>query len=124
MIRHIFFSFQLVDQIEGYCFGIAENIHGVKIVKSSSPSVAKAKNIINKIIPSKAKPAGKSQPVSKPKPRTEFAWSGRFTTFARNSQPIVVRRAVGLNAVKVDSDSWIYPNQYVDYDRLYKKDGY
>lgn len=114
----------IVDQIEGYCFGIAEDIHGGKIVKSSSVFTSKPKKIINKIIPSKAKPAGKSQPVSKPKPRTEFAWTGRFTTFSRNSQPIVVRRAVGLNAVKVDSDSWIYPNQYVDYDRLYKKDGY
>ena len=61
---------------------------------------------------------------SKKQPKTVFHWTGKFTTYKTNKKPIVVRYKAGLNERKVDKNSWIYPNQYVKFDRIIKKDGY
>lgn len=56
-------------------------------------------------------------------PKTEFKWSGKFTASKSNKQPIRVRTSPSLKAGVVDKGSWIYPNQYVPFDRIYKRDG-
>lgn len=74
-----------------------------------------------------AEKATKSLPEAQNKPnttsigaQTEWSWSGRFTA----NTTIRVRRGVGLDASVVRYDSFIFKNQYVDFDRLYKADGY
>ncbi|HDV6035376.1 N-acetylmuramoyl-L-alanine amidase [Staphylococcus pseudintermedius] len=113
----------IINNLESYTRGIAEDIHGGKLEPVKLPAKEKAKEKVKqvaaKVTKKKPTPANNTS-----KPKTEWAWKGQFTTFASNTQPIVVRRAVGLNAAKVDVNSWIYPNQWVPFDRLIKKDGY
>lgn len=66
---------------------------------------------------------GKSKSLKK-QPKTIFNWTGKFTTHKTNKEPIVVRKQPGLKGTMVDKNSWIYPNQYVKFDRIYKKDGF
>lgn len=47
-------------------------------------------------------------------------WKGRFTA----KSTIKVRRSPGLKGSAVDSGSWIYKNQWVDFVSVTKKDGY
>lgn len=115
----------IISQLHEYTLSIAEDIHGGKLKPVKKPVKDKvkstAKNVVKKVVQPKPKPVAAGKPA---KPKTEWDWSGVFTTFARNSDPIIVRRGVGLKEEKVDSDSWIYPNQWVPFDKLIKKDGY
>lgn len=52
--------------------------------------------------------------------KTKWSWKGRFTS----KSTIKVRRSPGLKGSIVDTGSWIYKNQWVDFDQLIKKDGY
>lgn len=70
------------------------------------------------------KPSKPSKPSKKSKPQTEFKWYGRFTAHESNTKPIVVRTSPSLNGQIVDGDSWIFPNEYVNFDRIYKRDHY
>lgn len=51
-------------------------------------------------------------------------WSGIFTAFETNKEPIVVRRSPGLTGQEVTRDSWINPGEYVKFDQVIKRDGY
>lgn len=53
-------------------------------------------------------------------PKTQWDWRGRFTA----NTTIVVRRGLGLNARAVPRNSYLLKGQYVDFDRLYMRDGY
>ena len=53
-----------------------------------------------------------------------YKWNGKFTSFKTNKRPIRVRLEPSLKGEIVDKNSWIYPNQYVKFDRIYKKDGF
>lgn len=57
---------------------------------------------------------------SKPKKQTTWNWEGKFTANAT----IKVRTSPGLKSKVVRTDSWIYKNQWVNFDRLIKKNGY
>ena len=67
---------------------------------------------------------GKQLTASKKQPKTVFHWTGKFTTHKTNKEPIVVRKQAGLKGTMVDKNSWIYPNKYVKFDQIIKKDGY
>ncbi|PXA00686.1 N-acetylmuramoyl-L-alanine amidase, partial [Staphylococcus pseudintermedius] len=53
-------------------------------------------------------------------PKTVWAWHGIFTASDDNDDAIVVRRAFGMDAEEVDSGSWIYPGEYVEFDQVIK----
>lgn len=55
-----------------------------------------------------------------PAEQITWNWAGRFTS----NTTIKVRRAPGLSGEIVDSESWIYAKQWVDFVSVTKKDGY
>ncbi|ELN1760840.1 peptidoglycan recognition family protein [Staphylococcus pseudintermedius] len=61
-----------------------------------------------------------SQPKQGKPPKTVWAWHGIFTASDDNDDAIVVRRAFGMDAEEVDSGSWIYPGEYVEFDQVIK----
>ena len=60
------------------------------------------------------------EPVKAKPPRIVWAWNGIFTSSKNNTEPIVVRRAIGLDKAQVDSGSWIYPGEFVKFDQVIK----
>ena len=78
----------------------------LKHMKGDSPTQKVAKDVKE---PIKAKP-----------PRTVWAWNGIFTARKSNTEPIVVRRAMGLDKAQVDRGSWIYPGEFVKFDQVIK----
>lgn len=61
--------------------------------------------------------------ASKPATTTKkitYNWRGRFTA----NSTIKVRRKPSLKGIVVNSGSWIYKNQWVDFVSVTKKDGY
>ena len=52
--------------------------------------------------------------------KIKWSWKGRFTANAT----IKVRRSPSLSGSVVGTGSWIYKNQWVDFNQLIKKDGY
>lgn len=69
-----------------------------------------------------SKPAAPSKPStpSKPVPKTVWGWRGKFTP----NTTIKVRKSPGLNGAIVDSGSWLYSGDWVNFDQVIKKDGY
>lgn len=78
----------------------------LKYMKGDSPTQKVAKDVKN--------------PIESKPPRTVWAWDGIFTASKHNTEPIVVRRAMGLDKEQVDKGSWIYPGQYVKFDQVIK----
>lgn len=62
----------------------------------------------------------KSTTAKKSSKQTIWNWKGRFTA----NSTIKVRRSPGLKGTVVGSGSWIYKNQWVDFNQVIKKDGY
>lgn len=62
---------------------------------------------------------GKTATSSKPKPKTSWKWEGIFTS---NVKEIRVRRTLDLDSKTniVDSGSWIYNKQYINFVELHK----
>ncbi|MEB6240623.1 CHAP domain-containing protein [Staphylococcus xylosus] len=60
------------------------------------------------------------RPNFKAAEKITWNWSGRFTA----NTTIKVRRSAGLKGEVVDSGSWIYANEWVDFGSITKKDGY
>ena len=60
------------------------------------------------------------RPNFKAAEKSTWNWSGRFTA----KTTIKVRRSAGLKGEVVDSGSWIYANEWVDFVSITKKDGY
>lgn len=52
--------------------------------------------------------------------KTQWDWSGRFTA----NTTIRVRRGLGMKAHLVPRNSYLFKDQWVDFDRLYIRDGY
>lgn len=59
-------------------------------------------------------------PIKAKPPRTVWAWDGIFTASKNNKEPIVVRRAMGLDKEQVDKGSRIYPGEFVKFDQVIK----
>ncbi|CAD7359948.1 MULTISPECIES: hypothetical protein [Staphylococcus] len=53
-------------------------------------------------------------------PKTVWPWKGEFTASKSNTDPIVVRRAFGMDKEEVDNDSWIKPDEWVLFDQVIK----
>src|SRR5699024_3796883 len=78
----------------------------IKHMKGDSPTPKVAKN---------EKKVVKGKPL-----RTVWAWNGIFTSSKNNMEPIVDRRAMGLDKAQVDRGSWIYPGEFVKFDQVIK----
>lgn len=82
-------------------------------------------NIVAKYYKKDVKPSTStttpSKPVEKPKAKqTVWGWKGRFTP----NTTIKVRKSPGLKGAVVDSGSWLYSGDWVDFDQVIKVDGY
>lgn len=104
----------------GWTYGNAQGGGGWEAATKRTHSYDANMKFVRPIFKGETAKKTTTKKTTKKKPQTTWMWKGRFTA----NTTIRVRRSPSINGAIVNSGSWIYKNQWVDFVSVTKKNGY